>query len=729
RRAAAVESDFDDVFNPVKTWTGQELYIQADLITDTMIVAAPPAKIHEIDAIVKQFDDPEDAQAVMGMTTVPSFVYELKHRDAFDAQYDLDMVLATMWNPPNELPTVSSFGNMLVIKYPYEDRFSEIEEMIRKYVDVVPVGDSELIKRTFQPPPGLTAKQAALWLQMKHPELDIDIHNLASGEPEDWDIEVLAPPAKKGLNRCVLPRAFSLSLEMLLAATVGQSEPEVDGSKTGDTAKTTDRDNKVDALQQAAQAIQSADNPKPSESVEPKNDKDAANVRDVGERSRNVLPTGAKLRIGYDSEKGVFVIEGPAGVVDNVGDWLDELKEEMKDVPVPPDIRIFRVRYIDVYSAAEILEEMFNATRQQLRNAQQQQRLQQQQAQARARQQQQAAQRQAQQNKGQQSGQAQRPGQQQTPAATAQIPQATIRIFPNPRDRSLIVRADASQFPAVKKLLATIDQPQPIDSEFRVFPIKKLNAGEVEDLLKDMLGLDARGSSRSSGARSQAGGRANRPRPSAGDAGYLPRTIMQEMVNGVGVLGVDAKDIKLTSNEQTNTIIVMAPKRALDFIGDLIQRLESENIPDRITKFYQLEHADTQTVTEYLESHFGDGGVGSGKRGKGAASGGSLNTPSFIPFLPLQKITVLATAEQIEEIQGGPIDLSQPLDALVRDLNSREYSNDEDRILAIFHAVANRWVEQLGGRVDNQRVVTVHAIEITIFLEQEAATSIGGRDP
>ncbi len=651
RRAPAAESEFEDVFNPVKNWTGQDLYIQADLIASTMIVAAPPSKIPEIDAIVKQFDDPEEAQAVMSATNVPTFVYEMKHRDAFDGQYDLDMALATMWNPPNELPTVTSFGKMLVVKYPYEDRFPEIKEMIEKYVDLVPDGDDETIRRTFQPPPGLTAQQAALWLQMKHPELDIEIRNLVTEEPEDYGIEELMPPSKRGLNRCVLPRAFSLSLSSLLAATVGQGESDADGFGTSDAPKTKDRDKKPDALQRATQAIQSAGGSKRSEAAKPKDAKGKDDARNDKDRSHSMIPSGAKLRVGYDSEKGVFVIEGPAGVVDNVGDWMDELKEEIKDMPVPPDIRHFRVRYIDVYSAAEILEEMFNATRQQLRNAQQQARLQQQQAQAQARAKQQQA-RAAQQNKGQQPGQVQRPGQQPTPAATAQPPQATIRIYPNPRDRSLIVRADASQFPAVKKLLAVIDQPQPIDSEFRVFKIKKLNAGEVEELLKGMLGLDAKRPSRSSSARSQAGGRATGSRPSAGDAGYLPRTIMQEMVNGAGVLGVDAKDIKLTSNEQTNTIIAMAPKEALDFIGDLITRLESENIPDRITKFYQLEHADVETVTEYLEARFGDGRTTSGKRTKTTPSGGSLNTPTFIPFLPLQKITVLATDEQIEEIDG-----------------------------------------------------------------------------
>ena len=63
--------------------------------------------------------------------------------------------------------------------------------------------------------------------------------------------------------------------------------------------------------------------------------------------------------------------------------------------------------------------------------------------------------------------------------------------MPNTRDQSLIIRADRDDFPLIAELILKIDRPTdrpPIT--FRVFPIKKLNAGDVEDVLKSVLKIE-----------------------------------------------------------------------------------------------------------------------------------------------------------------------------------------------------------------------------------------------
>ncbi|UCC31840.1 MAG: hypothetical protein JSU86_06095, partial [Phycisphaerales bacterium] len=219
----------------------------------------------------------------------------------------------------------------------------------------------------------------------------------------------------------------------------------------------------------------------------------------------------------------------------------------------------------------------------------------------------------------------------------------------------MILRADTNQYPVILKLLATIDQPKPIDSELRTFRLEKLNAAQVEEFLKDFLSLDQK--PRTSGAGTPSSGRRTSRTPSrSAPSGYLPQNIMEQMVTGPGKLGVDAKDIKLTSNEEANTIVVMAPKAALDFIGDLIKQLESAEIPERVTEYYELKHADAQEVADYLVTHYEEEGgwPGAGPRGKGGPgrSTPSLNIPSFVPYARLNLLTVLATAEQMEEIGG-----------------------------------------------------------------------------
>ena len=134
-----------------------------------------------------------------------------------------------------------------------------------------------------------------------------------------------------------------------------------------------------------------------------------------------------------------------------------------------------------------------------------------------------------------------------------------------------------------------------------------------------------------------------------------------------GKLGIDPKDIKLSSNEEMNTIVAMAPVAALDYIAELIKQFESEEIPERLTMYYKLMHADSEEVAEQLGNHFETVGGGSKKRGDakgGGKRGGSLNTPSLFPYPRLNMLTVLATAEQHEEVTDiiAQLDLASELD-------------------------------------------------------------------
>ncbi|MFQ5495326.1 MAG: secretin N-terminal domain-containing protein, partial [Phycisphaerae bacterium] len=509
----------EDEWELSKTWVGQSLYIQGDLVTGTMIVAAPETLLGRTAELVELFDT---AESVVDETGLPKLMFTLEHReDALDAAFDLEMLLEQTWNPPGEIPTVDalSFADMLVIRYPHEDRFAEIEDLIREYIDVVPPGEAKPIRRNFRPPEGMSAEQVALWIMMNNPDLDIELKDLSPGKAETYGIEILEPPSPDKNQPCVLPQAYHRAVQLLLWGLPGQtptaSESSDDDGSGNDAEPPQDNPPPVekpekkssaegDAFRKAIAALSRAE----EGSGRPTPAQGDGEVKPGGQRDES---SATKIKISFDSDKGVFVVEGPAGVVDDVDDWMDELKEEIEKAPVPPDIRIYRVRYLDVYSAADILEEMFNTTKAQRANIQQQQRLaQQRQRQLQQQQQRQRQQQQQQQAKGQQGKGAAARGQQlqqQQQAQVPQIPEAAVRILPNPRDRTLILRADTSQFPAILKLLATVDQPQPINSEFRVYTPKKLNAAEVEELLKETLGLEGskRGSKKSGGAAAARG--------------------------------------------------------------------------------------------------------------------------------------------------------------------------------------------------------------------------------
>ena len=374
-----------------------------------------------------------------------------------------------------------------------------------------------------------------------------------------------------------------------------------------------------------------------------------------GPKNSKRLEQGQKVTIRIDNQTGKLILEGPKGLLEDTDDWIEELKKEVEQFG-RPDIRVVQVRYIDVYSAAQILEEMFNATRQQRQIVQSAARRAQQQQQAAARrQQQQQARGQGQaQGDGQRGGRSQR-GQPQQATPQSQVPQlppTSVRITPNARDRTLILRADTNQYPIIFELLATIDRPKPFDSELRVFSLDKLNATEVEELLKNMLNLDAQSSRRApvpaAGQRGRTGARAATTASRGGGGGSLPRTIMQKTITG-SMLGIDPGDIKISSNESANALVVVAPTVALDFIAEIIEKLESQEVPERQTRYFELIHADATEVANHLKAQFEEEADGRG--GEGAKGMSNLNTPSFIAYTKLNMVTVLATEEQMGRVE------------------------------------------------------------------------------
>ncbi len=655
--ASMDDEDEDEAFVTTITRTTDDIYLRADLIDHTLIVSASPAKLTEVDRIISNLDTPDE---LYNPPSVPKFIYTLEHVDAYDASYELDGVLSALWEPSDELPHVdyASFGDMLIVRYPHRDRFDEIRNLIREYVDI----ESELARsrpKAFAVPVGISPKDVALWMKINHPELDIEIEDMSPREDQSQGMQQLGPRTS-AVNRCVMPLAFTSALQGLAASAMGQTEeqPKRDAPPPGDVKESTaksappqqpvssgDRDALSDLVHDKGRALLED---------EPGEGRDDEVVTTERMPKNTKKPTSAeKVIIKYDESTGGMIVVGPRQVLEEVPDWLDELKEEMKDLPRPPDIRIYRVKYIDVYSATEIINEMFNATqqqRQEVSRAQQQQ-------QQRARQQQQ--QQQQQQQKGQQDDKRQADQQKNQPQAVPQLPPTSVRVMPNPRDRSLILRADTNQYPAILKLLATVDQPRPINSEMRIYPVKKLNAAEVEMLLKDWLGMsDSTTRAATPSPKSSVAGRrgsATTASLSSGNGGQFPRPIMQRTAAG-DMLGIDPEDIKLTSSPRNNSIMALGPVAALDFIGTLIEDLESNEIAERTWVQYELVHASVPALLAYLRGRYAEGeeDKSAGRQMDDSeismSAAGSLNSPTLIGYPPLKILSVQGTAEQHAEI-------------------------------------------------------------------------------
>ncbi len=708
----AAEEEDEEEFTTTKTHSGGDLYIQADLIGRTMLVATTASKLAQIDDIFKMFEEDEVIRGGIEEKPVPKFIYKLEHADASDARWDLEDLLESLWEPHGKLPKVEKlFKDSLVIRYPDESRFEEIKAMIAEHVDKPSDKPVKVLRKSIASPAGMSAEATARWLKRNLGEYEIDLVN---NTPEDIEkklpLERVRVPVveESKVSPCVMPLAFDRMAAALLGSAIGQQEPPPEESAPPEeqeehiepiqddvpVEETPYVEPPVNADLMIQRALQPIAAPKEDSGKEEK--KDSETERDKKGKTK----TSKKLKVIYDDTQGVIVVEGEEDDLDTVKEAMEDLDDEIKDLLVAPDIRIYRVKYIDVFSAQDVLEEMFNATKSQ----QAQVMIQQQQAAQMARMQQMQQQRQQQQQQQERGGQDQdgkdgagkgnQPQQPQQPQIQVpQLPAPAVRVYPNPRDRTLILRAETSQYPQILELLATIDQPKPVDSIMRTYQLKKLNAAEVEQMLREMLRLDAAKDRPRAAARGPAfpGMPGAAQASTTGPGGQLPQTVLQESTTG-SLLGVDPQDITLFSSETANTIMAMAPPAALDYIGKLIDQFESGDIAERLTRYYELKHAEAAEVAEQLSDYFaekspGRSGKGSKKSGgEGAPSigGGGMNAPSFIAYDRLNMLTVQATAEQIKEIE----------EVLTRfDVKSTE---DEWKDVVLAHADAKMVADTLG---------------------------------
>ncbi|MGB0715014.1 MAG: secretin N-terminal domain-containing protein, partial [Phycisphaerae bacterium] len=623
-----------------------DIYIEADLIADQLIVSATSERFIDIASIIEQFDDCENNEQMGISKKVPSFTYELKFaKDALNAAWDLESVLSDLW-PYEETPKVSSafWADVLIIEYPHEEHFPEIVEFIEKYIDKPAPEDTKPKRMVLSGLKGLSPEDVARMLRDQNPNIKVKIIDRTEKKESDF-------PNIDRINPCVTSASLNerVSSFMSMLASVDAALMQAGDPPSGDdSGSPTPPEREIrNETRRVTQPKRSAENPEEEQSAgESKPRSRAAIAKSVGGEE------SPEVTIYYDLELNQIVIEGAQTELDQIEETFELLKEEAEESGEgPPDIRVYRVKHIDVNTAAAVLDQMFNATRQQRQQAQRAAQQAQRQRQAQERAAQQRGRRNQNQEEDDRRGGRRQAEQQRQPQAP-QLPPTSVRIYPNERDRTLILRADATQYPAILELLSIIDRPKPIESTFKTFQLKKLNATEVESLLETMLGLDVPRRRARTGAGNQAQRRGGNQRRSAEiqPGQNMPMTITTPTVDGTAVLGVDPSDIKISSNEDANTLLVMAPEAAIERIGEIIQQLEEQNDAERVWQSWELNYAEAGEVVEYLESYFGGGKREGRREGGGGLSASGLNAPAFVSYPRLNMVSAQGSTEQLDDI-------------------------------------------------------------------------------
>ncbi|MFH0983464.1 MAG: secretin N-terminal domain-containing protein, partial [Planctomycetota bacterium] len=631
------ESMFEFTFQTGGPRRGKDIYLVTDTWAGTMLVSATPSKLREIDGLYAMYEGTPDGQKpiIEGTTQQPIDTYTLEHReDAYEAVYDLEAIIDALWADPANKPKVDyiPFTKILTVRGRPQD-FDKVKDMITQYVDK-PDEKKRHEEKGFSvvTVSGMTPSEMADILQNRIGPGRIKIEGVESIEDL---VEEVKPgkaeepkPAKSSETKpCVLP--LSAARWMSPAALTDEAEEEPQPKELNSPSFNEKTKLKEEVLRSLGETAAS----QPAEAGT--REKPPALAEEAGTEE-------PVLTIVPDDERGVLVIKGSIQDVADAKYLIEKILKELEEIPQAVDIRVFRVKYVDVSTAADILEAMFNAPRARALTPQQiqQMQLQQQQQQQRQRQQQQPPGQEPEEEKG--KGKRPKEGEEPSASAAQQEP-GQIRVYPDGRTHTIIVRAAPEQYPSIVKLLNTIDR-KGTAADFRIYPLKRLNAAEVETKLKEMLGLDQRAVRQV--ARPQVpGGRQGVP---VQNPQGQPIEFAMEM-GGESLSLTGAERVTISSNPPTNTIMAMAPEKTLDLIGQLIDQLEEQEVPPWVTKTYELKHADAADVATQLEKTFAPKG-GKDKAGEGFDPQ-DVNRPTFIADARMNSITVRALELDLPKIE------------------------------------------------------------------------------
>lgn len=400
--------------------------------------------------------------------------------------------------------------------------------------------------------------------------------------------------------------------------------------------------------------------PAPAVAAHPSSAPAAQEQAETSEKPANPLAAavaqalaGGKVEVRYDEEKGEIYFIGSVSELQALQKSVDTLIEDankLANIGDEQPIRVFRLNNIDVTIAASILETMFN-DKQPTQQAQQP---------GRPGQPAPAPAPAAQQNKNSSKDnesssssskddknsssrrrradkEEEDKSDEESGAKKKLAAGERIRVIPNTRDQTLIIRANRDDFPLIAELILKIDRPTDRPpTDFRVFPIKKLNAVDVEEVLKSVLKIEDTRSMRGGYGGGYDGSFGGGFNPGFGSSRYGNMAAQSQMMEQLqaqmlemqtaGMTGAEgegklklnpAKEITITSDPPTNSVIVMAPQEGMKLVERLINELEKQDSPVQ-TVTIPIKNAEAEKVATELEHIFGSATATSGGSSRGS---------------------------------------------------------------------------------------------------------------
>lgn len=591
--------------------SGGTITIYPDIFANVIYVRAMPKDFPEIERqlqlILGESENVEGSTIDPAGTIAGLFVYQLKHKRAWDIGWTLEELLSSGPKTSSSIKFEEGPDEYtLIVKNCKPAQKDEVIKLIEMFdvpderrkdrPDMIVVESKKfspeqlllLIQKNYVSPTGAKLIVGDLGdLDTRVPVIDIHADEKKEETPQPATTIGAIHPCR--LPLCLLP--------VMLGATAQQLDEEPAGVQQPGGAASSSPSEEGDAI--------------PPEVVP---------TQPAGEIAATSTQPSQDVLITLDPDTGKLIVIGPEKELESISTLVDELTSGES----PTVYRVFPLRFVEVNTAAQLLNNVFN------------------QAQAapvqRQRQPRQGGQAGAQGQPGAPTAQAGgKPGEagqkdarqaQQQPEPAVVVTPGRVRIVPDVRTRSLFVVSPLSDLPLIIDLLRQIDKAVPPGEQtIRIFKLATLDAAQVVQNLKDVLGIGG-------GAR---GPRQIMPGQQRGQMSPEQQAQMQQQMlqmqgqEGQGVLLTGEENVKLTAVTQTNSIIAQAPPDTLNLIESLINDLEKQ--PDttkqemRRVPLVNARATDVAAIVRDIASKVVPGAPGAtpGAPGGGARRGGAIS--------------------------------------------------------------------------------------------------------
>ena len=215
-----------------------------------------------------------------------------------------------------------------------------------------------------------------------------------------------------------------------------------------------------------------------------------------------------------------------------------------------------------------------------------------------------------------------------------QLPSSPVTTIVDFRSNSLIVRGAPQLIERAAQLIADLDVDHSAAvNVVRIFPLKNTLASDMAIVLQDAI----------NGQQANAGQGFNPNQqvqaPQATDANPSPdqsrlRSAMLQLrtINGNGqdIFGGIMFDVRVTADQNSNSLVVTGPETSMELIEALIEQLDTLPAAETQIKVFQIINGDAQTLLDMLENLFNSSNQGAAAGAQAGQTTGNLNN------LPLQ---------------------------------------------------------------------------------------------